>query len=57
MRTTIEFGSADLLIATHANIFPRTFSAGAPHVVVTSTSGNVRPMAIAASNPLRLPKD
>jgi hypothetical protein len=26
-------------------------------VVVTSTSGNVRPMAIAASNPLRLPKD
>ena len=54
MRTTIEFGSADLLIATQANIFPRTFSAGAPHVVVTSTSGNVRPMAIAASNPLRV---
>ena len=47
MRTTIEFGSADLLIATHANIFPRAFSASAPHVVVTSTSGNVRPIAIA----------
>ena len=51
-----EFGSACLLIATHANIFPRTFSDGAPHVVVTSTSGKVRPIAIAASNPLRLPK-
>src|SRR6186997_350769 len=53
MRTTIEFGSADLLIATQANIFPRTLSVGAPHVVVTSTSGKVRPIAIAASNPLR----
>src|SRR5688572_31169124 len=53
MRTTIESGSADLLIATQANILPRTFSAGAPHVVVTSTSGSVRPIAIAASNPLR----
>src|SRR5262245_28999264 len=54
MRTTIEFGSADLLIATQANIFPRTFSVGAPHVVVTSTSGSVRPIAIAASNPVGL---
>jgi hypothetical protein len=53
MRTTIELGSADLLIAAQANIFPRTFNADAPHVVVTSTSGSVRPIAIAASNPLR----
>ena len=53
MRTTIELGSADLLIATQANIFPRTFSVGAPHVVVTSTPGSVRPIAITVSNPLR----
>src|SRR6186713_461096 len=53
MRTTIELGSADLLMATQANILPRTFSADAPHVVVTSTSGSMRPTAIAASNPLR----
>jgi hypothetical protein len=50
MRMTMESGSADLLIATQANIFPRTFNAGTPHVVVTSTSGRVRPIAIAASN-------
>ena len=29
----------------HTNIRPRTFSAGLPHVVVTSTSGSVRPIA------------
>jgi hypothetical protein len=28
----------------HTNIFPRTFSAGSPYIVVTSTSGKVRPM-------------
>ena len=28
----------------HTNILPRTFSAGTPHEVVTSTSGSVRPM-------------
>ncbi len=36
-----------------AKSFPRTFSACAPHVVVTSTSGSYVRIAIAASNPLR----
>ena len=49
----IDVTAPDLLIATHANILPRTFSADAPQVVVTSTSGSLRPMATAASNPLR----
>ncbi len=42
--TTSVFGSADLWDAMQANILPRTLSAGWPHVVVTSTSGSVRPM-------------
>ena len=42
--TTSVFGSADLWDAMHTNIFPRTFKVGWPHVVVTSTSGNVRPI-------------
>ena len=37
--TTSVSGSADLCEAMHTNIFPRTFSVGWPHVVVTSTSG------------------
>jgi hypothetical protein len=31
-----------------ANIFPRTFKVGWPQVVVTSTSGRVRPIASTA---------
>src|SRR5262245_2119376 len=42
--TTSELGSADLCAAMHTNIFPRTFSVGCPHDVVTSTSGSVRPI-------------
>jgi len=38
------FGSADLWDAAQANILPRTFKVGWPHVVVNSTSGSVRPM-------------
>lgn len=38
------FGSADLWDAMHTNILPCTFSVGCPHVVVTSTPGNLRPM-------------
>jgi hypothetical protein len=36
------FGSADLCAAIQANILPRTFTAGWPYAVVTSTSGNRR---------------
>src|SRR5688572_33150975 len=42
--TTSEFGSADLCDAMHANILPRTFGVGCPHVVVSSTSGKERPI-------------
>src|SRR5688500_12866028 len=48
--TTSVSGSADLCDAMHTNILPRTFSAGFPHVAVTSTSGNVRPMASTGLN-------
>lgn len=48
--TTKVSGSADLCDAMHTNIFPRTFSVGCPHVVVTSTSGNVRPIASTSVN-------
>jgi hypothetical protein len=43
--TTSVFGSADLWDAMHTNIFPRTFSVGWPQVVVTATSGRLRPIA------------
>jgi len=36
----------------HTNILPRTFSAGEPHAVVTSTSGNLRPIASTCLNVL-----
>src|SRR5918996_4375647 len=49
MRTTSVSGSADLWIAPHANIFPRTLRAGAPHDVVTSTPGSARPISNTSS--------
>jgi len=51
--TTSVFGSADVCDAMHTNIFPRTFNAGFPYVVVTSTSGNVRPTDSTVLNVLR----
>src|SRR4051812_28105263 len=50
--TTSVSGSADLFEAMHTNILPRTFSAGVPQAVVTSTSGNVRPICSTRLNPL-----
>ena len=44
MKNCLGRGSADLWDALHTNIFPRTFSAGLPYVVVTSMSGGVPPM-------------
>ena len=40
--TASVFGSADLCAAIQANVLPRTFTAGWPYAVVTSTSGNRR---------------
>ena len=48
--TTSVSGSADLCDAMQANIRPRTLSDGWPHEVVTSTSGNVRPIASTGLN-------
>ena len=48
--TTSVSGSADLCDAMHTNIVPRTFSVGWPQVVVSSTSGSVRPMAATGAN-------
>src|SRR5215207_8560600 len=50
IRTTSVSGSADLCEAMQTNIVPRTFSVGWPHVVVSSTSGRVRPMAATGAN-------
>ena len=48
--TTSVSGSADLWEAIHTNILPRTFSVGFPHVVVSSTSGRVRPILSTSVN-------
>ncbi len=48
--TTSVSGSADLCDAMHTNIVPWTFSVGLPQVVVSSTSGSVRPMAATGAN-------
>jgi hypothetical protein len=50
MRITSVSGSADLFVARHANIFPRTVSAGAPHEVAASTSGSASPSSRTVSN-------
>src|SRR6266567_553099 len=48
--TARVFGSADRWEATHANILPRTLSAGLPYVVPTSTSGSGRASLRTLSN-------
>src|SRR5215475_7212909 len=54
MRTTIEPGSADLLVGMHANIVRPVKRAGAPYDVPSSTSGSVRPRRLTRAKPSSL---
>jgi len=45
IQTTSVFGSAALFEAIQANIFPFTFSAGAPYIVDASAPGSFNPIA------------
>src|SRR5688572_6034559 len=52
IRTTSVLGSAALFAAMQTNILPRTFNAGTPQDVATSTSGRPALLARTASKPL-----